>query len=280
MENRAASRACIGLAMAVAIAVLIPLAACSRDAAEAVAVDCAAVSGAPDAPLLLFGEMHGSQEAPALIHGLACSISEAREVAVGLEISSRDQPLLEAFMASAGAADDVRKLIASDFWRRGRDGRSSVAMLRLIEDLRALKQAGRPVSLFAFDDQPGTNLERNVAIANGLRRFHDAHPEARIIALMGNVHARQESMWAGDAMLTPSGKLLADLHPVSVLVSYPAGTIWACAPTCGIQTLTAARGEAAPGFHDGSSMGGYSRTYRLASITASPPAVESEKPAP
>lgn len=47
MENRAASRACIGLAMAVAIAVLIPLAACSRDAAEAVAVDCAAVSGAP-----------------------------------------------------------------------------------------------------------------------------------------------------------------------------------------------------------------------------------------
>lgn len=267
--------------MAVALAALMPLAACSRGgAAQAVAVDCPAVPGAPDAPLLLFGEMHGSQEAPALIHGVACAVSEAGEVAVGLEMPSHDQPLLDAFMASAGVEDDLRKLMASDFWQRGRDGRSSAAMLRLIGDLRALKQADRPVSLFAFDDQPGTKLERNVAIANGLRRFHGAHPHARIIALMGNVHAMQASMWVGDATLTPSGKLLADLHPVSVLVSYPAGTIWACMPACGVQTLTAARSEAAPGFHDGASMGGYSRTYRLASITASPPAVESKKPAP
>lgn len=58
-------------------------------------------------------------------------------------------------MASTGAAGDVQALLASEFWQRGGDGRSSRAMLELIEDLRALKQAGRPLDLFAFDDQPG-----------------------------------------------------------------------------------------------------------------------------
>lgn len=277
MKGRIIGRIAIGWAMAVA---LFSLAACTRgEAVQAAAVDCVAVSAVPDARLLLFGEMHGSQEAPALVHGLACAISATQDVAVGLEIPSEDQPLLDAYMGSAGGAEDARRLVSSAFWQQGRDGRSSVAMLQLIEGLRALKQAGRPVSLFAFDDQPGTELERNVAIANGLRRFHNADPSVRIIALMGNVHAMQESMWAGDGMLTPSGKLLADLHPVSVLVSYPAGTIWACVSTCGVQTLTAARGEAEPGFHEDSAMGGYSRTYRLASLTASPPAVEKGKPA-
>lgn len=270
-----------GLLPAIALAALCLVSACGRrEAARAAAADCPAIAGVPDAPLLLFGEMHGSKEAPALISRLACAISATQEVAVGLEMPSRDQPLLDAFMASGGTGNDVRQLIASDFWQKGRDGRSSAAMLKLIEDVRALKQAGRPVALFAFDDQPGTELERNVAIANGVRRFREAHPDTRIIALMGNIHAMQEAMWAGEEMLTPSGKLLADLQPVSTLVSYPAGTVWACMPTCGIHALPAPRGETAPGFHDGAAPGGYSRIFGLPSLTASPPAVEQKKPVP
>lgn len=276
MKCRVAGKAGIGLAMMVAA--LFPLAACSRGgAAQAAAVDCAAVVGAPDAPLLLFGEMHGSQESPALIHGLACDVSARQKVAVGLEIPSGNQPLFDAYMASAGSVDDARKLISSEFWQQSRDGRSSVAMLKLIEGLRALKQAGRPVSLFAFDEQTSVDEKRDVAIANGVRRFHDAHPDVRIIALMGSAHAMQASMQFGDQTWTPSGRLLADLHPLSVLIAYPAGTTWACMMgSCGIKTLPAAAGEVAPGFHDGASKGGYSRTYRLESITASPPAAARE----
>ena len=271
MSSQAVGRRVFFPAVALAIGFL--LSACGRDgAAQAASVDCPAIAEMLDAPLLLFGELHGSQEAPALIYALACHVSASEDVAVGLEMPAEDQPLLDAFMASSGTADDVRKLLASDFWQKGRDGRSSAAMHKLIEDLRALKQAGRPVALFAFDEQPGTKLERNVAIANGLRRFRGAHPDVRIIALTGNVHAMQESWIAGETVLTPSGKLLADLQPVSVFVSYPAGTIWACMQACGVQTLKAARSEATPGFHAGSPMGGYSRMYRLASITASPPA--------
>jgi hypothetical protein len=270
MKSRLAGKAGIGLVM---IAMLFPLVACSRGVVvRTAAVDCTALAGAPDAPLLLFGEMHGSQESPALIHGLVCDVSARQEVAVGLEIPSGNQPLFDAYMASAGNADDARKLISSEFWQQSRDGRSSVAMLKLIEGLRALKQAGRPVSLFAFDEQTRTSEKRDVAVANGVRRFHDAHPDVRIIALMGNFHARQATIQVGENTMIPSGKLLADLHPMSVFVSYPAGTIWACMPDCGMQTLTTAPGEATPGFHDGAPMGGYSRTYRLATITASPPA--------
>lgn len=272
MKGSIAGKAGIGLA--IAVAALLPLVACSRgEAGHAVAVDCAAISGAPEEPLLLFGEMHGSQEAPELIHGLACDVSATREVAVGLEIPSGNQPLLDAYMTSAGSADDARKLISSEFWQQSRDGRSSTAMLKLIEGLRALKQAGRPVSLFAFDEQTRMDENRDVAIANGVRRFHDTHPKVRIIALMGSAHAMQASMWSGDQISTPSGSLLADLHPVSVFIAYPAGTTWACMMgNCGIKTLPAADEEAALGFRDGAAKGGYSRTYRLASMTASPPA--------
>ena len=269
----------IGIGMAI-VGTLFWLAACGGEGVGKTAVvNCMPVSGVPDARLVLIGEMHGSREAPELVRGLACDVSAREEVAVGLEIPSRDQPLLDAFMVSAGTASDVRTLLGSEFWQRSQDGRSSTAMLKLIEDLRALRQAGRPVSLFAFDDQPGTELERNVAIANGVRRFHEAHPGPRIIALMGNVHAMQESMWAGDATVTPSGKRLADLHPVSVRVSHPAGTIWACMPACGVQTVPAAPGEVEPGFHKDSIVGDTFHTYRLASVTASPPAVEKGKPA-
>lgn len=260
------------------LATLFMLSACNRgEAVPAAAVDCTAIQGAPEAPLLLFGEMHGSKEAPELIRGVACDVSASEAMAVGLEVPSGDQPLFDAYMASHGTADDVRRLIASEFWQKSRDGRSSAAMLELIEGLRALKQAGRPVSLFAFDEQTSIDMDRNAAIADGVRRFHAANPKTRIIALMGNAHAVQSSGQIGERTWVSSGSLLADLHPVSVLVSHPAGTIWACmAGGCGIKTIPAKGEETAPGFHEGSATGGYSRTYRLASLTASLPAAERE----
>ena len=263
---------------AIAILLVLLLAACGRgQSSTAAAETCPEPPGIPAGELLLFGEMHGSAEAPALVSRLACVLSAPRELAVGLEIPTQDQPLIDAFLGSQGTPSDVAALTSSSFWQEGKDGRSSQAMLKLIENIRAMKQSGKPVDLFAFDDQPGTGLERNVAIANGIRRFHDAHPGARIVALMGNVHAMQDKMYAGNETIVPSGYLLADLHPVSVLVMYPAGTIWACMPNCGIHRIAPRNPETSPsGFREGASLGGYSRSYLLPSITASLPAVPSK----
>lgn len=236
---------------------------------------CEALPGLPERGPLLFGEMHGSVETPALISQAACVLSQSREVAVGLEIPTAEQPRIDAYLASRGTAADRQHLLDSGFWQRNWDGRSSAAMLRLIDDIRALKQNGAPVEVFVFDDQPGTTLQRDVAIANGIRRFHTQRPTAQIVALMGNVHARQEPITLGNETIVPAGKLLGDLKPVSILVAYPKGKVWACMPECGVQDLNAAKNFAAPpGFRSGDAAAGYNYTYSLPSMTAAAPAVE------
>src|SRR5690606_36316942 len=108
-----------------------------------------------------------------------------------------------------------------------------------------------------------------------IRRFHATHPKVQIIALMGNVHAMQAQMTTSDGPRVPSGSILADLNPVSILITYPAGTIWACMPTCGIHELTPRNTPTGPsGFKEGAPLGGYSHSFLLPSITASPHAVQ------
>ncbi|RYG95974.1 MAG: hypothetical protein EON58_13085, partial [Alphaproteobacteria bacterium] len=148
--------------------------------------------------------MHGSVEAPKLISDLACSLSVSRELAVGLEIPSKDQALVDHYLGSRGSQADLEKLTSSYFWQKGIDGRSSAAMLDLIEHIRKLKEKGHPITMFFFDDQPGTELERNIAIANGIRRFQATRPDTKIIALMGNVHAMQKDITTNDGRLVPS----------------------------------------------------------------------------
>ena len=237
--------------------------------------NCPLPQGLPAGNLLLFGEMHGSAEAPKLISDIACSLSESENVAVGLEISSKDQPLIDNYLKSRGTKADIKALTSSDFWQKGRDGRSSAAMLRLIEDIRTLNNEGRAIVLFVFDDQPDTKLERNVAIANGIRRFYSAHATTRIIALMGNIHAMQVKITTSSGPLVPTGYLLSDLNPVSILITYPAGTTWACMPICGVQNLTPRSPQiGSSGFKVGATMGGYGYSFLLPSITASPPAMQ------
>ena len=259
-----------------AASIAIALTACGHAPQPQVSTtSCPQPQGLPEGKLLLFGEMHGSVEAPKLISELACSLSEFQEVAVGLEVASQDQPLIDDYLRSQGEKADLEKLTSSYFWQKGKDGRSSAAMLHLIEYIRELRGGGHSIHLFAFDDQPGTELERNVAIANGIRRFHSTHPNVPIIALMGNVHAMQTQMTTSDGPLVPSGVLLSDLNPVSILVTYPAGTIWACMPACGVQSLTPRNPTTAPsGFKEGAPLSGYSHSFLLSSITASPPAVQ------
>ena len=258
-----------------ALIAILSLSACGHYPGRDTQDTCHEIVGLPQGNLLLFGEIHGSVEAPALIENISCSLSKSQPVAVGLEYPSSDQNLILAYLASGGTTADKEKLLDTYFWQKNIDGRSSTAMLQLIERIRTLKNAGHQIDLFAFDDQPGTELERNVAIANGIRRFHTSHPKVKIVALMGNVHAMQAPMGSGEERMLPSGYLLKDLEPVSILVQYPKGTIWACfSGDCRIHDLAPRTVSSdPPGFRSGASLQGYSHSYLLPSITASPPAI-------
>ena len=103
--------------------------------------------------VMLVGELHGTWEVPGIVAGLATNLSaDERPLIVGLEIWRSEQAALDRYLASAGTAEDREALLAGPFWAT-RDGRSSEAMVDLIERLRVLALKA-PVQLVAFDVRP------------------------------------------------------------------------------------------------------------------------------
>ncbi len=108
-----------------------------------------------------------------------------------------------------------------------------------------------------------------------LQALRSSHPGMKIIALMGNVHAMRDPMTTSEGPLISSGALLSDLKPVSILITYPRGTIWSCMPDCKVHELTPrSQTNNSIGFKEGSPLGGYNFSYQLKSISASPPAAK------
>lgn len=248
---------------------------CIPGYARGASFQCAAPSGMPDAHILLFGETHGSVESPALVGRILCAYANQGPVALGLEMESTEQAPIDAYLASKGDAVARRKLLSAPFWQHG-DGRSSVAMFDLIDSVRRLKQAGLPVSVFTLDPDLASTADDNEALAHALRAVHNGHPTIRIVALMGDLHAGQAEVSPFGPTIVPAGYLLRDLHPISVLIANPGGSIWACMGTCGVHKVSGHwHPERKPGFYPDSPMQGYSASYMLPSITASPPAGES-----
>jgi hypothetical protein len=101
---------------------------------------------------ILAGEMHGTNETPAIFGDLVCAAGTSnRPIVVGIEHSVADQEAIDAFMSSSDHEAAVRTLLSRRTWTTF-DGRSSGAMLILFEKLRALKARGQIAEVVAFDD--------------------------------------------------------------------------------------------------------------------------------
>ncbi len=147
---------------------------------------------APEHRAFIFGELHGTNEIPTLFADFVCEAVAHGPVLVGLEMPESSQPALDAWLASDGGASARASLLADSFWRSG-DGRSSEGMLALLERVRALKAAGRRVSLLAFVPSVGeaaTQTPYEQAMAANWRRALDGAPGARLFVLVGSVHSR------------------------------------------------------------------------------------------
>jgi hypothetical protein len=173
------------------------LAGPSRASAAEPVAGCRAVGGA-EALLsqsaqryIIVGERHGTAEVPALFGDLACLASARGPLIVGLEMEADQQAALDAFLSSDGS------LLAQQAWRRSkhwrlRDGRGSEAMWAMIERLRTLKAQGRDVSALAFMHQANSIEARESAMAEAWRAALKNRPEARLLILIGSVHAESE----------------------------------------------------------------------------------------
>ena len=235
--------------------------------------------------VLLLGEMHGTVESPAFTSAVVCSALErGLEVVVGLEIPYHEQGLFDAFLASDGGEPAERSLLASEFWTRAyQDGRSSEAMLGLVRDLRDRLARGAPLRLVLFDEQV---QGRDAAMAARLAAAIERVPNAFVVALSGNLHARiaRGSPW--DESFEPMGMLvrarLTGRSVVSLDVSASGGNAWYCttadAETCGERAV---RGRDVEPLGVRLSPGAsphYSGRYSVGELHASPPAVRAPTP--
>ena len=189
---------------------------------------------------VLVGEMHGTNETPAVFGDLVCSASETkRTIIAGLEV--RDQQALNRFMDSKNRETSVKELLSTDEWK-GTDGRASSAMLVLAERLRSLKADGLLSRVIAFSASGGSAAQDEEAMSSALLRASTGNPDALLIVLTGNVHAsKQELAEVGSYRLM--GSFLPPAQTVSLLVTDRGGEAWNCQDgSCGPHTLASSAG--------------------------------------
>jgi hypothetical protein len=186
---------------------------------------------------VLVGEMHGTTETPAIFGDLVCSArATKRTIIVGVEL--REQQALEVFMGAENHDADVKELLSTAEWKRD-DGRTSTAMLALVQELRALRVNGLVSGIVAFSashaGESAAKGEERMAAA--ILRAADRNPEALVIVLTGNVHACKQILpEVGSYRLMAS--FLPPAQTVSLVVTDRGGQAWNCQNgTCGPNAL-------------------------------------------
>ncbi|QDE67053.1 hypothetical protein BHS09_08535 [Myxococcus xanthus] len=182
--------------------------------------------------VLLVADPLGTQEVPSAALRMLCEASaQELPVTLALSIPVSEQPLLDSYLASDGDSAAVQELLSgSAFWRRAyQDGRSSRAMLWLVEQARRLRVSGKDVDVAAIDSDSAHGNEREAQMAQHLLNAQSKRPQAWTLVLTGSVHARTtEVSWDGD--FEPMGsRVVRALPSVRALdVGFQRGTQFAC----------------------------------------------------
>jgi hypothetical protein len=184
------------------------------------------------ASVVLFGEVHGTAELPALFGELVCQVSGNWPVLVGLEVYGSEQARVTAFLNSNGGSLDRAALLAGPFWTsKYQDGRRSEAMFELLERLRVLRRAGAAVEVALFDIEEGEyGPDRDERMARKLIEAMEAHKGKTLMALMGNLHPRKVvgAPWNPDARFLGWYLQSGGVRLKSFDFASPAGTAWVC----------------------------------------------------
>lgn len=205
--------------------------------------DCPALPGM-DAVLLtparvvIFGEPHGSVEAPALFGDAVCAaLDSGLEITVALELQAAEDRFVQEYMASEGTPADRRLLLSAPYWRGARDGRTSIAMIDLIERLRRMRALGLPIKVISFQPigrrgvpQNYYEIEMAALWARGLPEADADH--GKLLILTGTVHATKVALARYD--LRPAASHLPAAEVMSLRLAPEGGESWGCNRTeCG-----------------------------------------------
>lgn len=198
--------------------------------------------------VLVIGELHGTEETPALAAAMAQRLAGDASVVLALEVPRQEQQSIDAFLDSQGNPEARAKLLSGEFWRvdaASSDGRRSRAMVALLETVRAARQSGLALSVATLDDMAfhAKGGERRQGMAKRIVELAENPAYEHVVALVGNYHARLAPPSApvtadGEALEdppVPTAALITDVPLISVNVTACSGSFWSCrAPgSCG-----------------------------------------------
>lgn len=169
--------------------------------------------------------MHGTNESPEIFFHLVCAaVAKKQPIVVGLERSSSEQLTIDEFTSNHSAPTSL--VLSQPGWGYF-DGRSSRAMLTLLERLRDLKLAGKIERVIAFGDSHPNDSAATVeeTMATSLLNVANQYPKAIVIVLTGNLHAsKREFAEIGNYRLT--AMFLPPDQTLSLLIVDKGGEAW------------------------------------------------------
>ncbi|HYH94683.1 hypothetical protein [Hyalangium sp.] len=181
---------------------------------------------------LLVGEQLGSRETPAVVGDMVCQSSAAGfSVVLGLSIPRTEQERINRYLASPGAPSDQDELLRGPFWRRPfQDGRSSRAIMDLIDRVRALRHYGLFITLVAYDTEEAVGSKRDALLAEVWEARRKGHPDELFVILAGNTHTRTVEGTQWDRDFVPMAKRLVSSEQALLTfdLSYAQGQRWGC----------------------------------------------------
>ena len=235
----------LSLLAALAAATLLAAPAESAEPRCAAPVDgLASLLEKPRLRFLLLGEIHGTAETPALFSDIIC-LASSRPLVVGVEWPADSQQALDAFLLAADEKAARTRLHAAPALRRP-DGRGSRAMIAMLMEIWHLRQAGRPISLFAFDYEigaPGTSNEREIRMAALLSEAARRRPDALVVALTGLGHADKTGFTSFTPPFRSMVQHLPETETVSIAMLVHGGEAWTCRRSATGATLPCAAME-------------------------------------
>ncbi|QYC09570.1 hypothetical protein [Brevundimonas nasdae] len=230
--------------------------------------------------VIMVGEIHGTAEAPHAIGEIACAASEQEPVVVALELEDTLQPILDAFIAAPDAATAFATLEGSTLLNRAvQDGRTSEGLLALLHRVRVLKGSGRDIALHAFQPSSigrGDSLDQawyELNMGYVLGQARQKRPDARVIALAGNIHAQKTPFARYPDIGLPAAGHLPARETLSFEIAQQGGASWSCeADECGVSPSLVSYDVDARGIiWSPAEDGGFDGVLALGPWTASPP---------
>ncbi len=234
----------------------------------------------PEHRFVIVGEIHGTAEAPAAFAQLICAASEQGPVTVALELPTAMQAQLDAFLAASDAGTAAEALSPTIFGDLSKaDGRTSLAMVEMMQSIRRLRAEGSDVTIRAFqpsNPRPAA-FDQNyyeLDMASALVAAAAQRPEARVLVLVGNIHASKTRFERFDLM--PAAAHLPRRETVSLNVAQQGGQSWSCqADGCRAYDSIARYDAGARGVIMGPvGEGAWDGVLAVGPVTASPPAAD------